>query len=199
MGDGRSLLERSLSIGFGTPARPLAAGTLLLFVAFFLGTLHEAGPATAQHRAPLAELLSYFSTPGLWHEITRDLGIALISASVISLAIERQASEERRKDLQGHVQTVSRKVLDYYFERELPEGWFEHVRDAIKRSTFFRSAMVVQHSICMPSEAQRSEFGEFSIVENNTEYTVRNISQDEQEFSVLVYIEGPLMHHRTHM
>lgn len=126
--------------------------------------------------------------------ILRDVGISFIVAMIIVAVVDIKESERRARAVEdfaakaeGVMDAVSRQALNYFFAKELPDGWFEYIRDDIKSFNFIRHDTKLDFSVVDGEFVE--DCPDYIILNQDLSYTIENISGGNQKYSVPIFSE----------
>jgi|GEM_PF-4833952 len=180
----------------GTPTRMIFWGILLVVFSFFLNHFFETNAAAAGKDIGLFSVLAT--------ELLRDFGIALWVAAAIHFSVEMFASKEREKIFRGfareaddRLEIISENTLSSFFKKDLPDGWFEFLRDQINAHDFIRSDLNVDVEIKYPTEDMSKIIDESNLPEKvvysaTLSYVITNISKENSHYKIKQITEFPV-------
>ncbi len=130
--------------------------------------------------------------------IIRDIGISFFVAAFIRWAVELKAAEERNKTLADFkdysavmMEKISNNTLDSFFHKELPNNWYEYIRDSIRKYKIIRNNSIMTFSLKKPTAEQidSCKKGDFLILLQEINYRLKNVSKDTISYDVEAFVE----------
>lgn len=199
------IFRMTLDWVFGGPIRLLFFSFLCLSFSWFYEILEvylSEGDIVTGSSAGSFNLYSHLP------EAFRDVGIAFFVASVIYISVEQRASFERNNIFEDFgrranklLSQVSSTTLDGYFQKTLPDGWFDYVKGEIEKANFIRTDVEVDITISTPEsgEVVKSVPYDYVYVDVSVSYTVRNMTDSEGTYSIESFVEFPFADELRHI
>lgn len=123
-----------------------------------------------------------------------ELGFAFVIAFVISVGIEMRSRREHNALVAMQLAAANRNIFEAIYKVRMPPEVFQEIEEKIIKQKFYRKNTHIYYTFSsQDNPIEGHEISKIFKVEVNLSYDVENLSDDDDDFDLRVFIETPLI------